>query len=399
MNGPQNYVQKPNTPLRIVFLGSYDKGKPRVRNLLEGARSVGIDIIECNADIWDGVADKSKLDTISLRLLYLFKWLISRPKLIISYCRTPYHDVVIFPYPGVLDALIFYPFTRARRVLTLLDGFISVFDTTVSDRKLVTRVHPLARVIYWLERFAARSVDAVVVDTPVHARHLERVFDLPLNSVESVPVGVEQRVFKRTAYQPWQGDRPIEVLFFGQFIPLQGALTIVEAIRLSKISPSLKLNWTIIGEGQESIDFDTRMVEYQLDSVKRVRWVPYHQLPDYIAAADICLGIFGTSGKALAVIPNKVYQALAVGRPLLTANTPGIQSLSCLSPAIELVKPGDPAAILEGLEKLASRIKNRPSEVQSGIASMPIIDSGQVGVKLERVLRTASRKNKSKDYD
>ena len=399
MKGPQDLANAPNSAPRVVFLGSYDRGKPRVRNLLEGARRAGIDIIECNADIWSNVEDKSRLGTLRLRLRYLFRWLTAQPKLIFNYCRTPRHAAVIFPYPGVIDVLIFYPFTRTRRVSTLLDSFISVYDTVVNDRRLLAPAHPFARAIYWLERLAARTVDTVFLDTPVHARYFEKLFDLPLSSVESVAVGVEEQIFKRRLYQPWQGNRPLEVLFFGQFIPLQGALPIVEAIRLSQISQNLELNWTIIGEGQESLDFDTRMAECQLDSVKRLRWVPYNQLPDYIAAADICLGIFGTSKKASVVIPNKVYQTLAIGRPLLTASTSGIRSLPSLSSAIELVKPGDPSAILEGLEKLASRIKNSPLEVQSGIASMPIIGSGQVGVELKRVLRTASRKNKSKDYN
>ena len=54
-----------------------------------------------------------------------------------------------------------------------------------------------------------------------------------------------------------------------------------------------------------------------------------------MAHADACLGIFGTSPKARAVIPNKVYDALACARPVITADTPAIAEL--LRPDVEVM--------------------------------------------------------------
>ena len=60
-----------------------------------------------------------------------------------------------------------------------------------------------------------------------------------------------------------------------------------------------------------------------------------------LASADAILGIFGTSDKALRVIPNKVYQGLAVGRAVLTAGGGG-------RPSVLLHDPGHQRADLRG---------------------------------------------------
>jgi hypothetical protein len=78
--------------------------------------------------------------------------------------------------------------------------------------------------------------------------------------------------------------------------------------------------------------------------------VDYADLKDRIAEADLCLGIFGTSDKAASVIPNKVFQILAVGRPLVTRISPAIRELLEPVPGcVYLVRPGDAHALVDAL--------------------------------------------------
>ena len=83
-------------------------------------------------------------------------------------------------------------------------------------------------------------------------------------------------------------------------------------------------------------------------------WVAYERLPAELHAAGCALGIFGTSAKAGRVIPNKAFQALACGTPLVTADTPGARELLADGVSALLVPPGDPEALAAALRKLAA---------------------------------------------
>ena len=60
---------------------------------------------------------------------------------------------------------------------------------------------------------------------------------------------------------------------------------------------------------------------------EHVPWVEYERLGEELAAAGICLGVFGRSEKAARVVPNKVYHAMCVGRPVITADTPAAREV------------------------------------------------------------------------
>ena len=68
------------------------------------------------------------------------------------------------------------------------------------------------------------------------------------------------------------------------------------------------------------------MDELSTGNVELSGLVELEQLPAEIASAALCLGIFGTTAKAARVVPHKVFQCLAVGRPVLTADTAAIRS-------------------------------------------------------------------------
>ncbi len=114
-------------------------------------------------------------------------------------------------------------------------------------------------------------------------------------------------------------------------------------------------------------------------NVEWLHWIEYDELPREYWGAGCALGIFGTSDKALRVIPNKAYQALACGTPLITGDTPAARELLTDGENALLVPPGDPAALAEAMRRvaadpeLAKRLSNGGRAVYEARASEEVL--------------------------
>lgn len=331
--------------MRIIFWGTYDSGKPRTRILRAGLRAAAIDLQEIQAAPWEGIEDKSQVNGAFSRLRVVTRWLLSYPRLAWRLIRAPRADLILLGYPGVLDVFVAMPIARFRGIPVVWDVFLSIYDTVCGDRALVAPGSAMGGALHWIERTALRWVDLAFLDTRAHARHIESLFDLRQDACDAVWVGVETEHFRNARVEAPAGPAatPMRVLFYGQFIPLHGIRFIVEAARLLRNEP---IEWQLVGRGQQAGDIRAMLQADPLPRLQWTEWVEYTQLRDWLVCADLCLGIFGESDKAASVIPNKVFQIVAAGRPIVTRDSPAIRELlSPGAPCTYLVSAGDANAL------------------------------------------------------
>ncbi len=365
---------------RFLVWGTFDTGKPRVRTLLAALRLEEPALPVCHRNPWAGIEDKSQIKGLGPKLSLLLRWLLAYPALVWAYLRAPRHQVVVIPYPGILDVLVLWPLAKLRGAKICWDMFLSLYDTTVIDRALLHRGSIAARLLYAAEWLATRAADLVMLDTATHAAYIAELFGLPPAKMAAFQVGAETDVFVRAAQPP--ATDPIQVLFYGQFIPLHGLDTIISAIELVEQRGEIpELKFTIVGTGQEQPRIDALIAAKGLSAIERISWVEFRALPALIEQSAICLGVFAPDGKGTRVIPNKVFQILSVGRPLITMDSPAIRELASHGPALRLVPPGNAAALADSIIQFARDLAAPGGALalhQSAVATMPQVGASAV---------------------
>ncbi len=241
----------------------------------------------------------------------------------------------------------------------------ALYDTLVTDRARLRPRGAAARALRAIDRRAFRRADLVVADTAAHASFFRTAFGLPYGRVRVCFVGAEDRLF-----QPlWQPPASFHALFVGKLIPLHGIETILAAAALAPEIP-----FRIVGSGQLE-----QVLAARPTNVTWTPWVEYGQLPRELQRAGCALGIFGSGAKTGRVIPNKAFQALACGTPLVTADTPAARELLCDGVDALLVPAGDAGALAAAVRQLAAdtalatRIGRQGRATYEARASEPVL--------------------------
>lgn len=315
--------------MRVLYFGTYQRDYPRNAQVISALRRAGVEVVERHVGVWEGSRQNWGAGPVAATRLALAE---------LRLLRRPHddYDAVVVGYPGHFDLPAARRAARGRPVV--FNPLVSLSDTLVADRGRFRAGSLSARALTKIDRRALRSADLIVADTRANADHLAALANLPAERVEICFVGAEERVF-----QPgWSPEQPFTALFVGKLIPLHGLETILAGARAA---PDLRFR--IVGSGQlESL------LRERPENVEWLPWVDYELLPAELHRAGCALGIFGTSDKAQRVIPNKAFQALACGTPLVTANTPAARELLVRDESALLVPPGDPEALAAALRKL-----------------------------------------------
>ncbi|HSC73624.1 MAG TPA: glycosyltransferase [Gaiellaceae bacterium] len=291
-------------------------------------RAAGVEVEEEHVAVWDDLrhgwsAGAGK----ALRLAAAEARLFTR--------RPGDADAIVVGYPGHFDLAAARRAARGRPVV--FNPLVSLADTLVGDRGRFRGGSLPARALDRIDRYAFRSADLVVADTATHARFLGELRGR--DDIAVCYVGAEDRLFT----PGWEPREPFTALFVGKLIPLQGVDTILAAARAAPEVP-----FRVVGSGQ----LDSRLAE-RPPNVEHLPWVEYERLPAEIRGAGCALGIFGTTAKTQRVIPNKAFQTLACGAPLITADTPAVRELLVHEESALLVPPGDADALAGAVRRLA----------------------------------------------
>jgi hypothetical protein len=320
--------------VRVLYFGTYDRSHPRNVNAIAAMRTAGIDVVERHAPVRGrGLRGAASVFSAESKLL--------AP-------RRRDFDVVVVGYPGHFDV----PRARrvARRAPLVFDAVLSLEDELVTVRRRFRDRSAAATVLRAVDFRALRLPDLVVCGTEAEARYLT---GLGAKRTAAVFLGADEDEFGET----WAPAYPFSALHVAD----PSTATVREAAALA---PGLAVRIVEPGEipaGERGIAF---------------------------AHAGIVLGSF----RASRAIPAVVFEALATGAPVVTADTEAARELLADGESALLVPPGDPAALARAWELLArdealrTRIAGRGREVFAERAARAVL-----GARWRRLLEDRLR--------
>jgi len=118
--------------------------------------------------------------------------------------------------------------------------------------------------------------------------------------------------------------------------------------------PLREILFVLLGDGKEKPSLQSQASKMGLTNLLFLPPLPKSSMPHALAAADACLAILQPLPLYSTVYPNKVFDYMAAGRPVLLAIDGVIRQVVEGAHAGLFVPPGDPAALASAVLRLAS---------------------------------------------
>jgi hypothetical protein len=282
--------------VRALYFGTYDRDHARNVNAIAAMRAAGVEVTERQVPLRRG-------GLLGALNVFGAEAQLSTP-------RSRDFDVVIVGYPGHFDV------PRARRVAhkrpLVFDAVLSLEDELVAVRRRFRPRSTAATVLRVVDSRALRLPDLVVCGTRAEAAYLEQ---LGARTTAVIFLGADEDVFCET----WSPAYPFSAVY-----DADASRDVVEAAAL--LAPGLPVRIVEPGE------------------------IPAGDRGIALAHAGIVLGSFRESR----AIPSTVFEALATGAPVITADTVATRELLEDGVSALLVPSGDADALAAALARLAA---------------------------------------------
>lgn len=311
--------------MRICYFGDYNADYARTRVLITGLLASGVTIVHCNVHT-QGIKKYWEL------------WKKHR-SLVGKY------DVIFIPV-SLSRTLSFVAKLYSTKPV-IWEPLFSLYDNWVYDRKLAAPRSPKAWYYWFLDWFGCTFSDLIILDTNTNAAYFSETFHIPKTKFARMLVGANTDIF--FPHDRTQASTQFEIEFHGNYIPVQGTDVIVRAAKLLEKDA---VHFTMIGSGQEKKNTEKLALDLGVTNISFLHFLHGRELVQYIANADVCIGLVGNVPRVVRAIPNKLYEAAAMARPTINADTVALREV--FTPGVDTVgmKQGDPESLAHAIREL-----------------------------------------------
>lgn len=262
----------------------------------------------------------------------------------------PAVDVVWGTSPPIFQGVTAWALARWKRVPFLFEvrDLWPAFAVAVG----ILRQPLLIAASDWLERFLYRQADQVMVNSPGFIEHVQA---RGARHIELVPNGSNVAMFDpEEDGAEFRRAHHLEGKFIAMYAGAHGLSndldTVLDAAALLTDKPEIAL--VLVGDGKDKPKLMARAAQMNLRNVHFLPPVPKVQMPKALAAADACIAILKPIPLYKTVYPNKVFDYMAAGRPIVLAIDGVIRKVVEQAQAGLAVPPGNAQALAMAIRRL-----------------------------------------------
>jgi glycosyltransferase involved in cell wall biosynthesis len=375
-----------NKLLRICYFGTYRANYSRSQIMLAGLHSrPDVQIFECHSQLWHGIEDRVEQASGGWRSPRFWARVIKAYwHLIREHNKMPTYDVMLIGYPGQFDSYLARLLTWWRRKPFALDILMSLH--LVAEERGLTQKSPwTGRLIFWLEKGGLKLPDLLLSENDAYEGYYCQQYGLDPQVFFQVPHGADDRVFHpRKIERP---EEPFRVTYHGTYLPSHGMDAIIGAATLLNDRPDIQFHF--FGSGPEKQRLVQFALEEGLGNVIFHGFVDRQELLDSIAASHVSLGVFGQTKQSYYTIQNKIWEGLAMARPVISGDSRVIRESLEHGRHIYLIPREDPRALADAIVFLKKNPELREKMAQGGYKRFLSGNSiAAIGQKTEQALRT-----------
>lgn len=178
------------------------------------------------------------------------------------------------------------------------------------------------------EQFVLQHSDKILATTPQLTKY---AIDLgaPMEKTNSFSLGINAEIFKplekSIKIQKNLGiiDSDFVIMFIGTIFEFSGLYELISQFdQILKISKNVKL--IIVGGGTPLSKLKSLVLQKNLNShILFTGFVPQNEIPNYISIANLCINPFQINSITNRILPTKILEYLACGKPVLSTPLEG----------------------------------------------------------------------------
>ena len=287
--------------------------------------------------------------------------------MVIGLIRIQRPDVIIATSPQLLCGVAGYFLARAFRVPFIFE-VRDLWPESILAVKAM-RENLMVRSLRRLARYLYEESDRIVTVGERYRNQIHSRYGIPLTKMREVPNGIRTDLFVpgikdndlRRDYG-W-GERFV-LLYIGTHGMAHGLHVVLEAAEA--LHGNSRYLFAFVGEGAEKDHLKRIASEKRLTNVHFIDHQPKDRVPLFYAACDLGLVTLRKTALFQDVLPSKLFEYLAMERPILLTVDGQARRLLEASGGGVFVPPEDVESMVEAIQDLATEPQRLTSMGQSG---------------------------------